>query len=392
MDVNKDIKRVLVTFLAGVSICAVGAATYTPPKVAPVQSGVQSTQGVGSPGAAVGGVNSVQGVAGGVPVPVSGSFTPSGLQNVNLTQVGSSAVALGQTTMSASIPVTLASNQSALNVNVNGADTTTAISFTGNSQNAAVVLSGYYGCGVTLTGTWSATVSCQLSNDGGTTWTASNFVNIATGTLSATETTNGNYAIQVAGGTSNVRVLTTAYVSGTVTGNIRATIAQLNGFDTIVAGAGVGIPGNAVPATAIYNGTQAITTLPTAATPGNIVGTSSDKFGRVITIPQSPRDNVLSQPTIITSSTAATTVVTAGASGVYDDICSIVIGNSSATQTLVTLSDGTKSYYFIVAPGLSPGISLQVPYAETTAATAWTATCGTSVASIYVTVQYIQNK
>jgi hypothetical protein len=53
--------------------------------------------------------------------PLSSSSTVTALQGTtpwveNLTQVGGSAIALGQTTMSASLPVTIASNQSALNV------------------------------------------------------------------------------------------------------------------------------------------------------------------------------------------------------------------------------------------------------------------------------------
>lgn len=47
---------------------------------------------------------------------VEGSFSPSGTQDVNLTKVGGSTITLGQTTMSASIPVTIASNQTALPV------------------------------------------------------------------------------------------------------------------------------------------------------------------------------------------------------------------------------------------------------------------------------------
>lgn len=52
---------------------------------------------------------------------VDATITPSGTQNVNLTQVGSAAVALGQAAMAASIPVVVASNQSALSVAGTGA-------------------------------------------------------------------------------------------------------------------------------------------------------------------------------------------------------------------------------------------------------------------------------
>lgn len=47
---------------------------------------------------------------------VTGSLTPSGTQDVNLIQVGGAAVALGQALSAASIPVVIASNQSAVPV------------------------------------------------------------------------------------------------------------------------------------------------------------------------------------------------------------------------------------------------------------------------------------
>lgn len=48
------------------------------------------------------------------PLPVSAVITPAGTQDVNLTKVGGTAFALGQGLMAASLPVTIASNQSAI--------------------------------------------------------------------------------------------------------------------------------------------------------------------------------------------------------------------------------------------------------------------------------------
>lgn len=66
---------------------------------------------------------------------VTGTFTPSGTQNVNLTQVNGSSIALGQTTMSASLPVAIASDQAAISVKQpygsSAAQTLTANSFVG---------------------------------------------------------------------------------------------------------------------------------------------------------------------------------------------------------------------------------------------------------------------
>jgi hypothetical protein len=91
---------------------------------------ISSTQ-TGTAGVPSAQVLSVQGVSGGQALPISGTVTvtPSGTQTVNLAQVGSSAVALGQTTMSASIPVAIASNQGAL-VTAGTTPTTTAVSLT----------------------------------------------------------------------------------------------------------------------------------------------------------------------------------------------------------------------------------------------------------------------
>lgn len=50
------------------------------------------------------------------PLPVTATFSPSGTQDVNLTKVAGSSIALGQTTMSASLPVTIASNQASIPV------------------------------------------------------------------------------------------------------------------------------------------------------------------------------------------------------------------------------------------------------------------------------------
>lgn len=54
------------------------------------------------------------------PLVVSATITPSGTQDVNLTKVGGTAVSLGQALMAASIPVAIASNQSALTVTGTG--------------------------------------------------------------------------------------------------------------------------------------------------------------------------------------------------------------------------------------------------------------------------------
>lgn len=80
-------------------------------------------------------------------IPVSGSLTPSGTQNVNLTQVAGAAIALGQALMAGSIPVVIASNQSALAIS--GAVVATPASVVDSGNSSTTPLAG----SATFTGT-----------------------------------------------------------------------------------------------------------------------------------------------------------------------------------------------------------------------------------------------
>lgn len=79
--------------------------------------GTQYTDGAASPANPVGTIpvfndgGTIRAVSAANPLPVSGSFTPPALQDVNLTQVGGAAFALGQQLATASIPVVLTAAQ-----------------------------------------------------------------------------------------------------------------------------------------------------------------------------------------------------------------------------------------------------------------------------------------
>lgn len=152
--------------------------------------------------------------------------------------------------------------------------------------------------------------------------------------------------------------------------------------------------GSAVPAKAMYGGANAITALPTAATAGNLEGISADKFGRQIVLPVTVRDLVGIQPTTI-STTTPTTIVTAAGSGVFADLLSLIISNTSAsTNTRVDISDGTVTFSLQSIGGAPPvGIPyMGTPIPATTANTAWTATLATATTDIRVVAIYAKNK
>ena len=111
----------------------------------------------------------------------------------------------------------------------NGLTTTTPdlsatinISANGVSSGQITGLTGAGKAAIQLTGTWNASVQVQITVDG-TNWTnvTANFVNVVNGSqVSSTFSSNGIYWVDVCG-MSGVRVITTTYTSGTVTGTVR---------------------------------------------------------------------------------------------------------------------------------------------------------------------------
>jgi hypothetical protein len=87
--------------------------------------------------ASVTGSGVVSGAAYGWRIPSANNAT-SGTAAVNLTQVGGAAIALGQTTMAASIPISIASNQSAIPVTTSGTQLVQPVC----TSQASITLSG----------------------------------------------------------------------------------------------------------------------------------------------------------------------------------------------------------------------------------------------------------
>lgn len=104
----------------------------------------------------------------------------------------------------------------------------TATTCAGASISAAgcigVNLGGYKYVGVQLTGTWTGTVTFEVSLDGGTTWVTQNMLP-STGTQTAVTTATGNgvwYSTQLVGTQFRVRFSTAT--SPTVVATVRATL------------------------------------------------------------------------------------------------------------------------------------------------------------------------
>lgn len=141
-------------------------------------------------------------------------------------------------------------------------------------------------------------------------------------------------------------------------------------------------------------GGQARTTNPAAVADADRTNFIADKLGKQVVV-GSIRELKGRQVTTITSSTAEATIVTAAAS-TFHDLYGLVLSNTSATATEVTVRDATAGgtiSSFMVPAGETRGFMLteSAAWPQATVNNNWTATCGTSVASLKVTALYIKN-
>jgi hypothetical protein len=114
----------------------------------------------------------------------------------------------------------------ALRVSGGASVQTASDTITADEDTSALALSaGINGAGVTITGTWVATLIPEVSLDGGTTWSATDLWSIAGEAMTQSITANGQFVFPFLAGVSNVRVRADAYTSGTATVAFRATSA-----------------------------------------------------------------------------------------------------------------------------------------------------------------------
>jgi hypothetical protein len=135
-------------------------------------------------------------------------------------------------------------------------------------------------------------------------------------------------------------------------------------------------------------GGVASTSTTAAVTNGQRVNAEFSKTGKQVVI-GALREQITNQQTTITSSTVETTIVTADAT-YFLDLYGLILTNTSATATKVTIKDatsGTTRMVFQVPATDTRGFMLPVDsgHKQATVNNNWTVTCGTSVASLEVT-------
>lgn len=261
----------------------------------------------------------------------------------------------------------------------------------------------------------------------GTTW--DRIRTVGTGVVSASSVLTAGAAIIGKVGIDQTTPGTTNLVA--LAANQTVNVAQINGVATTM---GNGVAGTGVQRVTIASDSTAnIATIGTSITPGTAAANlgkaedaahtsgdtgvmalgvrndtlatgvtsasgdysqlSTDTSGVLMTA-GAPRLLKGRQVTTITSSTTETTIITAIAS-TFLDIYGLILSNTSATATEVTVRDATAGgtiSSFMVPAGDTRGIMLPLDSAipQATVNNNWTATCGTSVASLKVTALYVK--
>ena len=126
-----------------------------------------------------------------------------------------------------------------------------------------------------------------------------------------------------------------------------------------------------VPANAVQIGNRGTTALPTAVTDGQLVAPLADKYGRQVSVLNSIR-SLLGTASVQSTSASPATFITAGGTGVYNDILELILTNESATATIVSISDGSTTYKFALAGNGGLTKSFANPLVQAGTATNWT--------------------
>jgi hypothetical protein len=145
----------------------------------------------------------------------------------------------------------------------------------------------------------------------------------------------------------------------------------------------------------LLGGGEARTTLPTAVGDGDAVRAMHDDLGRRVTSPHASRDLTVDQQTTITDTTE-TTILAAGAAGVFRDLVHIIVSNDdNNNEATVTFRDDTGGTVKLkqAAARSGGGYSLEFPrpLKQGTAARVWTAQLDVATTSIHITVIAVEN-
>lgn len=157
----------------------------------------------------------------------------SATQPRNITQIGGAALALGQAAAANSIPVVTQADALPATQNITVVDSATTTTLNANFQafmtgtptagsTASFALSSFESIEVMATGTWTGTLQSEISMDGGTTWFTRGVKQAGVVNISSSFTSNFGGGLNFAGMT-NYRLRATSAMTGTATVRVVAT-------------------------------------------------------------------------------------------------------------------------------------------------------------------------
>jgi len=307
---------------------------------------------------------------------------------------------LGQKLMAGSIPVVIASDQGAVPVSgtvaISGtvpvSGTVTANQGTANATPWNANIAQFGGTAVTLGSKLSvSSMPVVIASDQGAVPVSGTVAISGTVPVSGTVTSNQGTANATPWNENLAQVGGAAFAQGIrlASNSLSITQASDNDFHTIGnIPSGTADSGNPVK----VGGIAQTNVLPTSVASLARVNTFFDSLGReVVTL--APRLLKVDGNITLTASTAETTLL-AGVVGTFLDLCQLVITNSSATATTITIRSGTAGTIKLIVDIAANGgavINLPVPLAQVTANTTWTAQSSAAVSSIHIMAQAINN-
>ena len=135
-------------------------------------------------------------------------------------------------------------------------------------------------------------------------------------------------------------------------------------------------------------GAQARQTNPTAVADADVTNLIADDIGRQLIKLNAPRDLQVRQTTTLTT-TGETTILTAGAGGIFHEIDAIVVTNTSATDVRVDFRDATAGsviFSLYARANDMRGVALPCPIPQAAAANNWTAQLSGAVTDVRILV------
>ena len=356
-----------------------------------------------------GGTISVDDGAGSLTVDGTVAATQSGTWDVNNVSgtVSLPTGAATETTLSSLNSKVTAVNTGAVTIATNAIPPmqTASGSLTGSAQAVTFTMAGEANVTWQLTGTWTATVTFEASNDNSN-WTTIYASRTGDNTISTTvvNSTNNDIYRNTTSGFKYVRLRCSAYTSGTivVTGYAGAGASGVflnfplptgsNTIGTVTAQGNVAHDG-ADSGNPQKIGTKAIAqssaqTLVAANDRSNVF---SDLDGQVLVRANAPIGDYVSG-TASNTDGSSTQVLAAGAAGIKHYITDVSIANTSASNIYVELKDGTTAKWVFPVPA-NGGVthSFTTPLGGT-AATAWNFDPSAATTTVYCSASGFKSK